>query len=123
MSECRAFLSVDMSTVARHEVGSGGRKWSRRLIRADAAASIPLLERGMGRELGPREYRPDPLRVEDLERLVATSRDSVRDCRDRALLLVGFARRSLAAAAPSVCRLQAVPVKMPNAVRVFASMA
>jgi integrase len=80
-----------MSSIRRTRVAIGLAHAHAGHARPDASASIRLLERGIGRELGTRERGPDPLRVEDLERLVATSRASLRDCRDRALLLVGFA--------------------------------
>lgn len=61
--------------------------------RPDRDGRIRTLERGIGRRLGTREQGAAPLLVEDLERLVAASRagDAPRDCRDRALLLIGFA--------------------------------
>lgn len=59
--------------------------------RPDRDARIRALERGMGRELGTREEGVDALLEHELARAVGTLRDSPRDDRDRAVLLIGFA--------------------------------
>jgi site-specific recombinase XerD len=61
------------------------------LPRPDQDERIRALERGIGRELGVREQGVVPLLEHELERVLATLRNSPRDDRDRALILVGFA--------------------------------
>ena len=50
-----------------------------------------VLERGIGRSIGTREQGAPPLCAGELARAVSMLQDSVRDTRDRALLLLGFA--------------------------------
>jgi integrase len=50
-----------------------------------------VLERGIGRTIGTREHGALPLCVGELARAVSALQHSVRDVRDRALILLGFA--------------------------------
>lgn len=61
------------------------------VARPDRDARIRVLERGIGRTIGTREVGAPPLCAADLARAVGALRDSVRDTRDRAMLLLGFA--------------------------------
>jgi site-specific recombinase XerD len=61
------------------------------LPRPDRDPRIRTLERGIGRTIGTREKGAKPLCVAELERAVSVLRESARDVRDRALLLLGFA--------------------------------
>ena len=58
--------------------------------RPDRDPRIRVLERGIGRSIGTREVGAPPLCVGELARAVSTLQNSVRDVRDRALLLLGF---------------------------------
>ncbi|MDB4987742.1 MAG: integrase family protein, partial [Myxococcaceae bacterium] len=59
--------------------------------RSDQDARIRVLERGIGRELGVREEGVAPLLEHELARVIASLKNSPRDDRDRALILLGFA--------------------------------
>jgi hypothetical protein len=52
---------------------------------------IRTLERSIGRSIGTREEGARPLCVAELQLAVNTLRESPRDVRDRALILLGFA--------------------------------
>ncbi len=64
------------------------------LPRPDQHVRIRTLERGIGGVHGGREEGAPPLLAQELARAVRTLRDSPRDDRDRAMLLIGFAGAS-----------------------------
>jgi site-specific recombinase XerD len=79
------------STIRRARIAIGVLHGQRGLPRPDHDDRIRTLERGIGRIHGSREEGAKPLMVPELERMVSALANSVRDERDRALLLLGFA--------------------------------
>jgi site-specific recombinase XerD len=80
------------STIRRARIAIGQIHCAAHLPRPDQDRRIRVLERGIGRTIGTREQGASPLCVAELERAVNTlNRGSLRDTRDRALLLLGFA--------------------------------
>jgi integrase len=59
--------------------------------RPDRDDRVRVMLRGIGRSIGTRAEGANPLGTEDLARIVGSLGSSVRDIRDRAMLLVGFA--------------------------------
>lgn len=59
--------------------------------RPDRDERVQLLMRGIGRSIGTRAQGAKALCVKDLSSMVSALGDSIRDVRDRALLLLGFA--------------------------------
>jgi site-specific recombinase XerD len=86
-----AALGRKTSTIRRARVAIGVAHGLAGEARPDRDPRIRALERGIGRAHGVREEGPDPLVVEHLAKLIATAGKSARDCRDRAMLLLGFA--------------------------------
>lgn len=85
-----AQLGRKYSSIKRARTAIGQVHAAAGLDRPDRDPRIRVLERGIGRSIGTREHGAPPLCVPELARAVATLRDSVRDVRDRALLLLGF---------------------------------
>jgi site-specific recombinase XerD len=79
------------STIRRARIAIGILHGQLGLARPDRDARVRLLERGIGRTHGTHEDGATPLLVRDLERMMCALRSTVRDDRDRALLLLGFA--------------------------------
>lgn len=80
------------STIRRARIAIGQVHCAANMPRPDQDRRIRTLERGIGRIIGTREKGAAPLCVAELERAVqALEHGSIRDARDRALLLLGFA--------------------------------
>ncbi|HEV7819957.1 MAG TPA: site-specific integrase, partial [Burkholderiales bacterium] len=87
-----AQLGRKASTIRRARIAIGQVHGAAGLPRPDQNDRIRSVERGIGRSLGTHEESAAPISVDDLERMVRPlQRNSVRDDRDRALLLLGFA--------------------------------
>jgi site-specific recombinase XerD len=86
-----AELGRKYSSIRRARTAIGQVHAAAGLPRPDRDPRIRVLERGIGRSIGTREQGARPLCVAELERAVNALRDSARDVRDRALLLLGFA--------------------------------
>jgi site-specific recombinase XerD len=79
------------STIRRARIAIGLAHGRIGLERPDHDERIRALERGIGRTHGTAEQGARPLLVDDLDRMVRVLGASIRDARDRALLLLGFA--------------------------------
>jgi site-specific recombinase XerD len=79
------------SSIRRARTAIGQVHMAAGVPRPDRDGRIRTLERGIARTIGTRENGAKPLCVAELERAVNSLRDSARDVRDRALLLLGFA--------------------------------
>lgn len=79
------------STIRRARIAIGVVHSQCGLHRPDQDPRVRTLERGIGRVHGRREEGATPLLVPELERMVSALGHSVRDDRDRAMLLLGFA--------------------------------
>lgn len=99
------------STIRRARIAIGVVHGQRGLPRPDRDPRIRTLERGIGKVHGTREEGATPLLVPDLERMVGSLGRAVRDDRDRALLLLGFAGafRSSELVALDVTDIAAIP--------------
>lgn len=86
-----AKLGRKASTIRRARIAVGLAHAHDGLPRPDQHARIRMLERGIGRVHGTKEKGADPLLAEDVAKLVAALPKSLRDDRDRALILLGFA--------------------------------
>jgi site-specific recombinase XerD len=78
------------SSIRRERIAIG-RKHGERGLPPDQHATIRTLERGIGRALGAREQGAPALLAHQLAQAVQGFGASLRDVRDRALLLLGFA--------------------------------
>jgi integrase len=79
------------SSIRRARTAIGQVHAAASLDRPDRDPRIRVLERGIGRSIGTREQGAAPLCAAELARAVDTLQSSMRDVRDRALLLLGFA--------------------------------
>ena len=79
------------STIRRARIAIGLAHGHAGLPRPDQHARVRTLERGIARVHGAREEGAPPLLEHELARAVRALRDSPRDDRDRAMLLIGFA--------------------------------
>lgn len=86
-----AKLGRRYSTIRRARTAIGQVHAAGGLDRPDRDTRIRVLERGIGRSIGTREKGASPLCVAELALAVGALHSSVRDVRDRALLLLGFA--------------------------------
>jgi site-specific recombinase XerD len=79
------------STIRRARIAIGLAHGRADFARPDRHERIRALERGIGRTHGTAEQGARPILVVELDRMVAGLGTSIRDARDRALLLLGFA--------------------------------
>ena len=79
------------STIRRARIAIGVVHSQCGMPRPDQDPRIRTLERGIGRVHGRHEEGATPLLVPELQRMVSALGHSVRDDRDRAMLLLGFA--------------------------------
>jgi site-specific recombinase XerD len=79
------------STIRRARIAIGLAHGRAGLPRPDHNERVRALERGIGRTHGTAEQGARPILVDELDRMVGTLGQSIRDARDRAMLLLGFA--------------------------------
>lgn len=83
--------SLTMATLRRRLIAIGRAHATHGLPNPVASELVRLTMKGIARRHGKPQRRMKPLLKEDVLRLLACMDDSLRDTRDRALLLIGFA--------------------------------